>query len=137
MTSNAKKMLMKVHFIHCHFLPLLPPPQIHHMENFQQSFIYSHITELLSQDTCSWKYTPTFNKPQSSLAMLSSVTSSPSWVCFKWHPNFCNNYCHMRYTVPAFCSGMWPIQNIYHREWCIMKQLVINHTNSFLTSCLW
>ena len=98
----------------------------------------SCITKLLSHDTCSWNYTPPFNKPQSPLAMLNSVTSSPSWVWFKWHSHFCKiHYCHMCYTVPAFCSGTWPIQNIYHCEWCIMKQLVINHTNSFLTSCLW
>lgn len=51
----------------------------------------SHITKLLSQDTCSGNYTPAFNKPQSSLAMLSFMASSLSWVWFKWHLHFCTN----------------------------------------------
>lgn len=74
-------------------LPFHPPPSSPSDTSYANlSKVWtSHITKLLSLDTCSWNYTPAFNKPQSFLAMLNSVTSSPSWVWFKWHPHFCNN----------------------------------------------
>jgi len=68
-------------------LPFPPPPSFTSDTSYGNlsTIIYSkvctsRITKLLSQHASSWNYTPPFNKPQSSLAMLSSVTSSPSWV---------------------------------------------------------